>query len=301
MKRFWIAVVYAAAFVAPAPVFAWGSEGHVLIAAIARARLSAAATAKVDAILAQDKDQTTPSDMLSRSYWADVWRDHGHRETAKWHYLDVELDHPDFDAACNGHPVLTGPASTGPEDDCVVDKIDQFERELSDPATAMPERILALKYLIHFVGDLHQPLHAADNHDHGGNCVRVTLDGSDTVPLHAYWDGVALRGLGKDARAILARLLGDITPERAADWSRGVTRDWAEQSHEVAVTVAYSFQTPARCDRNEKPIVLPKGYDVAAQGAVATQIERGGVRLASLLERAVSNLSLDQLAAASPS
>lgn len=283
--------------IAPTPSFAWGSEGHILTAALARTRLSAQALAKIDAILAHDHDDSTPSDMLSRSYWADVWRDHGHRETAKWHYVDVELDHPDWNAACNGHPSLSGPASTGPEDDCVVDKVEQFSRELGDPATPMNERILALKFVLHLVGDLHQPLHDADNHDHGGNCVRVTLANNEIVPLHAYWDSIALRGLGKDAHAILERLLTDITPQRSAEWSQGNPTTWAKESHGVAVSVAYSIPTPPRCDRNEQPLSMPKDYDAAAQAAVAMQLERGGVRLAVILERAMAKLDLARLTA----
>ena len=66
-----------------------------------------------------------------------------------------------------------GPASAGSAQDCVVDKIDEFEAELASPSTAPAERLLALKYLLHFIGDLHQPLHASDNEDRGGNCVRI--------------------------------------------------------------------------------------------------------------------------------
>lgn len=90
MKSVSIAVLIAG-LLAPTHALAWGSEGHVLVAAIARSRLTPETLAKVDAILAQDKDQSTPSDMLSRSYWADIWRKHGHRETALWHYADIEL------------------------------------------------------------------------------------------------------------------------------------------------------------------------------------------------------------------
>lgn len=284
-------------FLVPLPALAWGSEGHVLTAAIARSRLSADALAKVDAILAQDHDSSTPSDMLSRSYWADVWRDHVHRETAQWHYVDVELDHPDWDGACDGHPAISGPASAGSEDDCVIDKVDQFSRELGDPATPMPERILALKFVLHLVGDLHQPLHVADNHDHGGNCVRVIFGANENAPLHAYWDSIALRALGKDARSILDRLVSEITPQRAEQWSAGDPLRWAKESHDVAVSVAYSFRTPPRCDRNEQPTLLPNGYDARTEAAVATQLERGGVRLAVILERAMAGLDLARLGA----
>jgi hypothetical protein len=154
-----LSAILAACLAVPTQALAWGSEGHVLVAAIARSRLTPDTLAKVDAILAQDKDASTPSDMLSKSYWADVWRDHGHRETALWHYADIELDNPDYDAACYGHPPSMVPASAGPAQACVVERANAFADELGGPMTAPAERILALKYVLHFLGDMHQPLH----------------------------------------------------------------------------------------------------------------------------------------------
>jgi len=108
--------------------------------------------------------------------WADKYRD-SDRDTTKiryeatwrWHFVDTELAQPDLASACFDHPPLPAgvPASQGPPPACVVDKIDQFTAELSNPATGASERLLALKFLLHFVGDLHQPLHAADDHDAG--------------------------------------------------------------------------------------------------------------------------------------
>ena len=296
MRKLGIAASLVTTIVAT-PCFAWGSEGHVLVAAIARSRLTPATLAKVDAILAQDRDQSTPSDMLSRSYWADVWRDHGHRDTALWHYADIELDAPDFDAACYAHPAGAQPASAGPAEACVVDRARAFATELGDPATTPAERILALKYVLHFVGDMHQPLHMADNHDHGGNCISLSLGGPRTVNLHGYWDSVVVGELGKDARAILTRLTGEITPKRAAASSKGDFTSWGEETNAVAVSVAYSFPTAPRCESHSAPVALPTWYDSRAQAAAATQLERGGVRLAVVLEKALGPLSLAQASA----
>jgi hypothetical protein len=295
MLRFVCSVAALGAACASSPALAWGSEGHVLIAAIARDRLTPETRAKVDAILAQDKDQSTPSDMLSRSYWADVWRDHGHRETALWHFADIELDHPDVDAACYGHPASDEPASAGPAQSCVIDRVEAFAAELGDPKTAPAERILALKYVLHFVGDMHQPLHMADNHDHGGNCVLINFGGLRNASLHSYWDTIIVEDLGKDARAILTRLNAGITPELAATWSQGDIRSWGLETNAVASSVAYSFKTPAGCGNDMGPITLPKGYEARAQAAAATQLERAGVRLAVVLEKALRPLSLAQI------
>ena len=85
-------VLGASAAALPGPALAWGYEDHEIVAAIARARLTPAVRAKVDAILAGDADTLTAPDMLSRATWADAWRGAGHRETAQWHFVDLELD-----------------------------------------------------------------------------------------------------------------------------------------------------------------------------------------------------------------
>src|SRR5476649_2787151 len=82
---------------APITASAWGSEGHQIVAAIAGSLLTPATRAKVDAILAADNDPLTAKDMVARSTWADAYRN-GHRETALWHFVDTELDHPDLAA-----------------------------------------------------------------------------------------------------------------------------------------------------------------------------------------------------------
>lgn len=271
----------------PAPARAWGFEGHEIIAAIARARLTPAVRARVDAILATDPDTLTGSDMIARSTWADAWRSAGHRETASWHFVDLELDHPDLDAACFGRPAPASPPSAGPAQDCVVDKLDEFTAELAAPGTLPAERLLALKYVLHFVGDVHQPLHASDHQDRGGNCVRIALGGVRTSNLHAYWDTGVLEPLGSDTQAAATQLSARITPAQAAAWARGRAADWALESFGVAKAVAYTLGTPAGCGAEAAPVSLPGAYVAAAQAAADLQLEKAGVRLAWVLNTAL--------------
>jgi hypothetical protein len=272
---------------APPPALAWGYEGHETIAAIARAYLTPAVRAKVDAILAKDTGTLTAPDMISRSTWADAWRSAGHRETAEWHFVDIELDRPDLTSACFGYPKADRPASAGPADDCVVDKVEEFETELAAAATSDAERLLALKYLLHFVGDLHQPLHASDNHDKGGNCVPLSLGGTRTVNLHAWWDTTVVQALGSDPQHLADRLRGQITPAEKADWEKGDPKSWAMESYGVARSVAYTIGSPPGCTSDATPLPLPAGYEDTAKVAAALQIERAGVRLALLLNLAL--------------
>ena len=272
----------------PTPALAWGYEGHEVIADIARDLLTPAVRARVDALLAADTDTLTAHDMASEATWADAYRSAGHRETAQWHFVDQELDHPDLRSACFGFPLAGGPASAGPAQDCVVDKVEEFEAELAAPATAPAERLLALKYLLHFVGDLHQPLHASDNRDRGGNCVRISLGGPRTTNLHAYWDtSGTIEPLGSDPREIATRLEAQITPAQRVAWETGDPRTWGQESYQVARTVAYTLNSPSGCDPNASPISLPAGYAERAQAAAAIQLDRAGVRLALELSRAL--------------
>ena len=279
----------AVALTVSGPAHAWGYEGHEIVALIARAELTPAVRAKVDALLAQDQDPLTAHDMAAEATWADAYRSAGHRETAQWHFVDLELDGPDLHAACFGEPAPAQPASAGPAQDCVVDKVREFVAELASPATAQPERLLALKYLLHFVGDLHQPLHASDNHDRGGNCVPVSLGGSRTVNLHAYWDTVVVQALGSDPATVAATLDARITPAQRAAWQQGDPAAWATDSNQVARSTAYTVGSPPGCQSDAAPIALPTGYDATAQAVAALQLEKAGVRLAMVLNTALAD------------
>lgn len=271
---------------APAPALAWGYEGHKVVAAIARGYLTPAVQAKVDALLAADTDTLEPHDMLSAATWSDTYRN-SHRETSQWHFVDLELAKPDLAAACFGHPSSASPASVGPAQACLVDRLEAFEAELAKPATPLAERILALKFVLHFVGDIHQPLHTSDNQDHGGNCVRLALGGPRTTNLHSYWDTGLIVAMGADHVVIAERLRADITPQARAAWAKGDAKSWALESFGLAKGVVYTLSSPRGCDANAPPITLPAGYEAAATTAVKVQLEKAGVRLAKVLNTAL--------------
>jgi len=278
---------------------AWGDEGHKVVAVIAYAHLKPAAKKKVDALLAADKDTLTAPDFVSRATWADKWRDSDRNSTKvrynathNWHFVDLEIDNPNFDAACFNHPPLPGgtAASAGPANDCVVDKISEFVAELSDSSTAQAEKILALKFIEHFVGDLHQPLHAADHKDRGGNQVPV-LYGKRTVPdnLHAYWDKNLVQRLGKDATAVGSELNKQITTVKDDEWSKGTPADWAKESFDDAKSVSYNFSGEQQYidDHGGKGERLDAEYDNRALPVVREQLSKGGIRLAAVLNDAL--------------
>lgn len=279
--------VGAALLFAATPGYAWGPEGHEVVALIAQARLAPAVRARVERMLSADPDALTAHDIAAEATWADVYRDSSdarYHATSKWHYVDLELRRPSLSWACYRFPHLAPdqPASQGPPDDCAVHKIEQFERELQAPATPPSERLLALKFLLHLVGDLHQPLHAADDHDRGGNDERVVLPGHAARSLHAYWDSVFVAELDPDAARLAVRLNASITPAEVARWQQGSPAAWAWESWRIAKRDAYDrLPTPDANGRYH----LDAGYDENARRVVARQLQKAGVRLAWLLDR----------------
>jgi hypothetical protein len=285
----------------PISAFSWGDEGHEIVALIAEHYLTPAARTQAASLLAGDTSGLTrTTDLAAEATWADEFRDADrdaggvhYRQTRAWHYIDLELDRPDIDAACYGHPALAPgtPASAGPADDCIVDKIEQFRREPHDAATPPDERRLALQFLLHLVGDLHQPLHAADNHDHGGNGLFVKMAGSRAGNLHHYWDTVFVERLGTHADDVAARLIDGISAQQRRDWESASPAEWARQSFELAKTHAYGElprANPGGDTRHRGELQLDPRYEADAEAVVALQLQRAGVRLARVLNDALT-------------
>jgi len=266
---------------------------------IAYSRLTPLVKKRVDALLAADKDDLTAADFVSRTTWADKYRESDrqttkirYEATRKWHFADIDIQTGDMDAACKHHPKLPRGtlASAGPANDCVIDKIEQFIVELRNPFIARAEKVLALKLLLHLIGDLHQPLHAADNKDRGGNDVAVFL--ADDIPptnLHFYWDNHIVERLGSDPWSIGAALSRKISAGTADAWSKGTPISWAKDSFRRAKTVVYNFAGLQEFadDRGAKGVRLDDAYENSALIAARQQLSKAGVRLAAVLNNTV--------------
>jgi len=270
----------------------WGDLGHKVTALVAYRHLTLQARSRLDALLAADTDSLTPPDFASRSTWADKYRS-VHRETAAWHFIDIEIEHPDLAGACYGFPALSAAqlASQGPAGDCVVNKIDEFSAELQSAATPPAERLLALKFLIHFAGDLHQPLHAADHDDRGGNCIGLVTavdrhDAARASNLHAYWDVDVVDAQGTSAAQIADKLDAGVTVALMNEWTSGTTRSWAMETFEVAQRAAYALPLRPTC-RSGSAVALSADYEVEARKVAATQLLKAAIRMAAILNRAL--------------
>jgi len=239
-------------------VFGWGHEGHVVVALIAEYYMAPAALTKAGDLL----DGATIDSVAS---WADDYR-RDHRETVPWHYIDIPLAVRRIDLA-----------RECPNGDCVIAKTEQFLAVLRHPKADQATKADALKFVIHFVGDMHQPLHDEDDGDKGGNERHVMFDGRPDN-LHWVWDTGLLDHINRKPEALAAELESTITPEDRAEWTKGTIEDWVIEGHRLAQTVAYGdlgSQNPTPITPTYEPVI-------------ELQLQKAGVRLAYLLNAALS-------------
>jgi hypothetical protein len=253
-----------AAAIAPSKAYAWGYEGHEIVALIAAQSLTPAARAHVTDLLG-GPDATTA--MKRYSTWADKIR-RSRPNTSPWHYVDIEIDGSGYSRS---HDC--------PNEDCVVGQIERDIRVLRDTALAKLIRADALRFLIHFVGDESQPLHCSDEHDRGGNEVQVVLRRRRTN-LHRIWDTSVVTPLGRNSNDVAAILSAQITPSEKSAWSKGTPAGWAEECWGVAKRKIYAN---LKNRGGGEPIILSPDYTESASSIAAQQLKRAGIRLATIL------------------
>lgn len=271
--------LFAAVFAATA-AHAWNATGHMVVAAIAQANLSPEAAAECKRLLAVGADLPGSDDFVSVGPWADDIRNQ-RRETGPWHYKDIYF-RPDGK-----------PATNQPDEVNAVTKIREFTAIVGDHSKSDAERADALRFLIHLVGDIHQPLHATSREtddkprgDKGGNDYQIRPpDGSDVGPknLHSLWDsGVGLipNHPRDEARAAALdeaqKLMKDLPKSSLNNEDDGNPDDWAEESFEIAKKDVYS--TPV----GKSPSA---DYVAKSQVIVANRLALAGYRLADLLNK----------------
>ncbi len=293
MLKHHLALILVAGALLPGRALAWDEEGHKIVALIADHYLDPAVKQKVDAMLAADTDSLTKHDIASESVWADTHRDLD-RKTAQahmavtdsWHDVRLELGHPDMKAACpDKRPPAGKPASEGPAD-CAIDKIGQFAEELSSKIASPGEKLLALKYLLNLVADLHQPLYVSDDDNQGGDATRVAGGGGEPGTLRHYWDAEFIDYLGDDPKPIADDIADGVRQSKSFDkMSQGSPTDWALEAFRLAKEHAYGKLPPKKPDGSYE---LPPDYVTDAIETVRLQLARAGVRLAGILNRAMA-------------
>ena len=246
----------------PLPAYAWGPEGHEVIARIAADNLSPAAHLRISQLLGGD----APALMVLDSNWADEIRA-DRLQTTNWHFVNIEIGSKGYD-----------PNRDCAHDDCVVAQINHDLAVLRDPKAEHAAKLEALRFLIHFVGDLHQPLHAADRHDKGGNNLTVFLNGKRTN-LHRVWDEDLVVALGSDPGAVAGNIESGLAPQAEARMAAGTSANWANESFGLAAKEIYG-RIPSRGQ-----VRLPRDYASREKSVVRQQLARAGIRLAMLLNQ----------------
>lgn len=266
MRRIILALLIAA--LTPGLSHAWGSKGHKVVAALSLEYLSDAARTGVQSLLGADDDK-----YINAAVWADQIRN-DRPQTKPWHFVDIPNNAPGYD-----------PARDCKNQNCAVARIDLFAKQLADRKAAKAKRVEALKFVIHFVGDIHQPLHGAeDDNDQGGNLVFVTVDGI-TDKLHSVWDTQLVNKLGSTPEEIAENLESRISEADVKKFSRGTPKDWAEESHKIAHDFIYA-QSKGKEHDEDNPVVLPNDYLAKALPIVRSRLSLGAVRLAMVLNKA---------------
>lgn len=259
-------LILAVLLLAPAAARGWNDEGHVVVGALAERRLGPEARAMVREILGEarlsDRDVAV---------WAD---DHRDRTNAPWHWVDIPFARGRYDAA------LDCPGGM-----CAVARI-EWATEVLTREQDRARRLEALRWLVHVVGDLHQPLHAAEGW-RGGNLGGVRLpahvgDRSYVASLHVLWDAEVVWPVlqGRTPEALAAAL--DAAAGAAGGLDDLSPAAWAGESNRLARTIyAELGVTPVQRERIE----VPERYVTAQRGRVEAALTRAGLRLGALLDR----------------
>jgi hypothetical protein len=292
--------------------FGWGCEGHQIVALIARAHLTPAVSAAVDDLLRQNPIdpsvsrfcQDRPNDpMADSATWADDTKNQ--EKTSVWHYVDIPLSVTAVTSLDPWCPPI-GPSIDGKNrPGCVTNAIEYELGILKDKSRPAAERATALRYVIHFLGDIHQPLHDEDNNDQGGNCTAMQFFTEDRpANLHAIWDYKLIQHeLEKDKLsqpAYAAALNTRFSPKYAAI-SAAKADDpvgWAWETHAIAQSTTYGNLTPGIPVETPDPhsvcaaerekvqalhIVIGQAYFDKAMPVIDERLATAGFRLATLL------------------
>jgi hypothetical protein len=276
-SRLFLPALFALAAVFAAPqALGWGDRAHRIVARLAQAQLRPAAAAEATRLLAGESDPSLPG----ISNWADTVREDGGkagRRTRRWHYGDfLGASSPDGRPGCDYQP-----ARDCPDGDCVVAAIDREFVVLSDRRRPNAERTEALKYLVHLVADVHQPLHSSPVADKGGLDFQVNWQGKGDN-LHLLWDfGLLDRALERDGldEAGYVRTLQAL-PALPSDPTRDSDRRVAEWAEESCRVVRDGALYPATH-------VLGDEYLDAHRAQMEERLRLAGSRLADLLNRAL--------------
>ena len=269
-----------------ASAWAWGEQGHRITGLVAESLLTADARAGLRALMGH-------TDLATMSVFMDRQKDALEQrfpDSRAWHYDNRPVCEP-----------RTPRTDYCPGGQCASVQITRHYRRLIDPRASLDERRLAVQVLVHLVGDIHQPLHASDHGDRGGNEVRVSFTRASgqqrQTNLHAAWDTDFVRAAFAtlDERQIARDLVAQAGKPAIRAMQKGSAVQWLAESHALARAGAYGRLPGFACSKDGATDELENGrllldgrYVGHAAGVIPSQLLRAGARIAKLLNRAFS-------------
>jgi hypothetical protein len=268
---------------------AWGAEGHRVTGLVASELLTPKTRLKLNQII---EGSGSPEGLADMTLFMDINRKELSEKvpgSEKWHYDNQPVCKTlTFDQYC-------------PKGDCASAKIPELFRKLKDTATPKEDRVQALRFLVHMIGDIHQPLHAADDGDLGANLKFVLIPESDQGRrLHGVWDtDIVKRALRGSNESDYAKDLVKIYREQLTKWQSGHTsnitsnvRDWMNESHSLSKLVTYNNLPNFTCGKEWEstivtPVQLSEYYMTTATATVPAQLAKAGARIALMLNSAL--------------
>jgi len=256
-----------AAALISSPAFAWGKTGHRVVAAIADKQLSGLARAHVEQILGpgESLDEAANWPDWMRSDPAPFWQ----KTSTPWHY--VTLNGVIYDHA--------------PSEGDALQALGRFTKTLQDPNGSLADKQMALRFVVHLVGDLHQPLHVGKCCDKGGNDVKVKWFGRD-LNLHSVWDSAMVDEEQLSFTEFSSKLDRHTTRQDVIDWWDINPRDWISESAQIRETLYPPPAKPAAKGKKGKGPNVPElsyAYVYKFTPVMERRLSQGGVRLAAYL------------------
>jgi hypothetical protein len=287
-----LALFVTTCFVCASPAYPWWEIGHQVVARLAAARLTPAARTRIARILnVPDTPEAVAAGLAKASTWADETK--AQTGTSDWHFIDLTLQDRKADILerCRNK-------------NCVTERIHIFAAQLAAPVQSQHvSQLDALRYLVHFVGDVHQPLHTVSDADLGGNCEQLRSPVHEAKNLHALWDGGIIGAMDVNDTVLAGSLQAEIqamSEEERHRLAAGNQDDWTWESHELAITDVYQkLHIPL------EPAIFPRScadapanirsfvpdtdslYINAMKPVVREQLTKAGLRLARLLNESL--------------
>lgn len=249
---------------------AWGDKGHKIICQIAFDKVKPSTRDAISRLIEADGQFQSFSD-------ACTWPDHP-RKRASEHFVNLSRDASRLTDDC------------GVSSSCIVTAIAMDFAVLSSNTSTNVQKAESLKFLGHWVGDVHQPLHVSFEDDRGGNNINVTGDCRGN--LHAAWDSCLVsEAVGDNVQDAAAKLLAAVTSEQVKAWTQSDPKQWANESFKIteSVQTKYCVKHGNSCDRPDVSVRIDQAYIDANVPIVREQLQKAGIRLANLLDRALAD------------